>query len=196
LRVLPDAENCRSRKRRGSRSTSIPTARTPSSTDQDASAAATRKAGSRTMALSNAPPNSAPWRACGNVDNAAALSTVPQENRTRRSGQMMCYQKNRTTSFAIDRDCRPSHCLSAARIRKHIAPPRHVTASHRRSPAPTLSGTQKSLLPPSEQDVAERSVVCSIDGQAETRSSIAASSSEKLDRDVLEPNRRIGCGPF
>jgi hypothetical protein len=93
LRVLPDAENCRSRKRRGSRSTSIPTARTPSSTDQDASAAATRKAGSRTMALSNAPPNSAPWRACGNVDNAAALSTVPQENRTRRSGQMMCYQK-------------------------------------------------------------------------------------------------------
>ena len=63
--------------------------------------------------------------------------------------------KNRTTSFAIDRDCRPSHCLSAARIRKHIAPPRHVTASHRRSPAPTLSGAQKSLLPPSEQDVAE-----------------------------------------
>jgi hypothetical protein len=47
-----------------------------------------------------------------------------------------------------------------------------------------------SLLPPSEQDVAERSViVCSIDRQA-------ASSSEKLDLDVLEPNRRIDCGTF
>ena len=39
---------------------------------------------------------SARRRACGNVDNAGALPTVPQENRTRRSGHLMCYQ-NRTT---------------------------------------------------------------------------------------------------
>jgi len=39
---------------------------------------------------------SARRRACGNVDKASALPTVPQENKSRRSGHMMCYQ-NRTT---------------------------------------------------------------------------------------------------
>jgi hypothetical protein len=43
-----------------------------------------------------APLNSARRRVCGNVDNAAALPTVPHENRTRSSGHLMRYQ-NRTT---------------------------------------------------------------------------------------------------
>ena len=42
------------------------------------------------------PLKSARRRARGNVDNAKALPTVPQENRTRRSGHLMCYQ-NRTS---------------------------------------------------------------------------------------------------
>ena len=89
---------------RGSRSTSTRTARTPSSMVPAASDATMRTAGSRTS-QSSAPLNSARRRACGNVDNAAALPTVPQENRTRSSGHLMCCQ-NRTTSFAIDRLCR------------------------------------------------------------------------------------------
>jgi hypothetical protein len=48
------------------------------------------------------PPKSARRRACGNVDNANALPKVPQENKRRRSGHVICYQ-NRTSSFAIDR---------------------------------------------------------------------------------------------
>ena len=45
-------------------------------------------------------------------DNAVALPPVPQGNKTRRSGQTTYYQ-NRTTSFAIDIDRRPSRSLSA-----------------------------------------------------------------------------------
>ena len=81
--------------------TQVAGARGTSSMVPAASDATMRKAGSRTS-QSSAPLNSARRRACGNVDNAAALPTVPQENRTRSSGHMMCYQ-NRTTSFAIDR---------------------------------------------------------------------------------------------
>jgi hypothetical protein len=47
------------------------------------------------------PPKSARRRACGNVDNANALPKVPQENKRRKSGHVICYQ-NRTSSFAID----------------------------------------------------------------------------------------------
>ena len=46
--------------------------------------------------MQKTPPKSARRRACGNVDNAHALPTVPQENKSRRSGQLMCYQ-NRTS---------------------------------------------------------------------------------------------------
>jgi hypothetical protein len=103
------------------------------------------------MALSNAPPNSTPRRACGTEDNAAALSSVPQENRTRRSGQMMYYQKTGQL-----------HSLSTEIVVPAIAfrPPESESTSLRRArhgfPSPiggTPSGAQKSLLPPSEQDV-------------------------------------------
>jgi hypothetical protein len=63
---------------RGSRSTSIPAVPTPSFTDHDASAATTRKAGSRTPSQSNAPLNSARRRACG---NGTTLSRCPQSHR-------------------------------------------------------------------------------------------------------------------
>jgi hypothetical protein len=66
---------------------------TPSFTDPDASAATTRRERSK---MQKTPLKSARRRACGTVDNAAALPTVPQENKTRRSGHMMGYQ-NRTT---------------------------------------------------------------------------------------------------
>ena len=76
--------NCRSRRarcgrtssRRGSRSITIPMARTPSFTARAASAATSperSRSGTR-----KTPPKSARWRACGNVDNANALPTVPQ----------------------------------------------------------------------------------------------------------------------
>src|SRR5689334_13839528 len=68
----------------------------------NASAATTRTDGSRTPPQFNAPLKSARRRACGNGDNANASPTVPQENKTGRSGHLMCYQ-NRTSSFAIDR---------------------------------------------------------------------------------------------
>ena len=38
------------------------------------------------------PLESARRPACGNVDKASALTTVPQENKNRRSGLLMCYQ--------------------------------------------------------------------------------------------------------
>ena len=84
LRLLPHARNCRSPKarcgpissRRGSRCTSIPTARTPSSTGPAASAATTRKAGSRTTAPSSAPLKSARRRACGRHGQASGLTTA------------------------------------------------------------------------------------------------------------------------
>jgi hypothetical protein len=41
------------------------------------------------------------------VDDARASPTCPQENKNRRSGQFTRYQ-NRTTSFAIDINCRPT----------------------------------------------------------------------------------------
>ena len=53
------------------------------------------KGGSRT-ARSSAPLNSARRRALWTVDKAAACPPRPQENKTRRSGHLMCYQ-NRTT---------------------------------------------------------------------------------------------------
>src|SRR5271157_3508659 len=62
--------------RRGSRSISIPTARTPFSAARAASAATTRRERSR---IRKTPLKSARRRACGNVDNANALPTVPQE---------------------------------------------------------------------------------------------------------------------
>ena len=72
--------------RRGSRCTSIPTARTPSSTDHDASAATTRTGGSRTPLMFNAPLKSARRRnAVDGMDKAAGLPTQPTENKTRRS---------------------------------------------------------------------------------------------------------------
>src|SRR5690242_8630583 len=71
----------------------------------NASAATTRTDGSRIPPQFNAPLKSARRRACGNVDNANASPTVPQENKTGRSGHLMCYQ-NRTSSFAIDILCR------------------------------------------------------------------------------------------
>jgi transposase len=83
------ARCARTSSRRGSRSTSTPTARTPFSTGLDASAATTRTERSRTRKM---PLKSARRRACGNVDNAPALPTVPQGNKSRRSGHMMCYQ--------------------------------------------------------------------------------------------------------
>jgi hypothetical protein len=45
---------------------------------------------------SKMPLKSAQRRACGNVDNANASPTVPQENKRRKSGHLMCYQ-NRTS---------------------------------------------------------------------------------------------------
>jgi hypothetical protein len=50
------------------------------------------------------------------MDKPQACPRRPQQNRSRRSGHMMCYQ-NRTTPFAIDRLCRPSYfgCLSNGR---------------------------------------------------------------------------------
>jgi transposase len=74
-------------------STSTPTAPTPSSTDRGASAGTTRRERSGRR---KSPLKSARRRACGNVDNANALPTVPQENRTRRSGHSMGCQ-NRTS---------------------------------------------------------------------------------------------------
>src|ERR1019366_10152740 len=47
------------------------------------------------------PVESARRPACGNVDKASALTTVPQENKNRRSGLLMCYQI-RPSSLAID----------------------------------------------------------------------------------------------
>ncbi len=97
--------SCRSRKarcarissRRGSRSMSIPTARTPSSTGHDASAATTRMGGSRTPLMFNAPLKSARRRnAVDGKDKPQACPPRPQQNKTRRSGQITCYQ-NRTS---------------------------------------------------------------------------------------------------
>jgi hypothetical protein len=63
---------------RGSRSMSIPTARTPSSTGRAASAATTRTGGSRTTALSNAPLNSARRRGpVDGMDKPPACPTPP-----------------------------------------------------------------------------------------------------------------------
>ena len=41
---------------------------------------------------------SAPHRACGNVDTANALPAVPQENKSRRSGHLICYQTGQVNS--------------------------------------------------------------------------------------------------
>jgi hypothetical protein len=46
--------------------------------------------------MQKTPLKSARRRACRNVDKASASPTVPQKNRTRRSGHLMCCQ-NRTT---------------------------------------------------------------------------------------------------
>jgi hypothetical protein len=84
---------------------SIPTARTPSSTGQDASDATTRTEGSQRP---GAPLKSARRRASVEMWTRPALPTVPQHNRTTRSGHLMGCQ-NRTTSFAIDTNfCAPS----------------------------------------------------------------------------------------
>ena len=84
---------------------SLRTARTPSSTDPAVSAATTRTAGSgRPMRPMTpfAPLKSARRR--NPLDGMTSLRLAhprPQQNNTRRSGHLMCYQ-NRTTSFAID----------------------------------------------------------------------------------------------
>ena len=75
--------------RPASRSANIPTELTPSFTARDASGATTKK---ETSPIRNSPPKSARRRACGNVDKANALPTVPQQNKCRRSGHLMCYQ--------------------------------------------------------------------------------------------------------
>src|SRR6202046_1424017 len=78
---------------------SIPTARTPSFTGRAASAATTRKARSE---MRKTPLKSAQRRTpVDGMDKPPACPPGPQENKSRRSGQMMGYQ-NRTTSFAID----------------------------------------------------------------------------------------------
>src|SRR5208337_3141 len=89
----PKARCVRTSSRRGSRSTSIPTDPMPSSTGRAASAGTT---GRERSGMRKTPLKSARRRARGNGDNAKALPTVPQENRTRRSGHLMCYQ-NRTS---------------------------------------------------------------------------------------------------
>src|ERR1700727_2233728 len=82
---------------------SIPPARTPSFTGRAASAATTRKARSE---MRKTPLKSAQRRTpVDGIDKPPACPPGPQENKSRRSGQMMGYQ-NRTTSFAIDRDFR------------------------------------------------------------------------------------------
>ena len=45
--------------------------------------------------MKNKPLKSARRPGCGNVDKANALTTVPQQNKSRSSGHLMCYQ-NRT----------------------------------------------------------------------------------------------------
>ena len=85
---------------RESRSTSTPTAPTPSSTGRAASAATTRTERSemrKTLLKSARRRNPV-----DGMDKPPACPPRPQENRTRRSGHLMCYQ-NRTSSFAIDR---------------------------------------------------------------------------------------------
>ena len=49
--------------------------------------------------------------------------------------------KNRTTSFAIDRDCRPSHCLSAAPIQKRLALASCLGPARARAPEASRSTT-------------------------------------------------------
>ena len=82
---------------RGSRSTSTPTAPTPSFMDRAASAATTRKERSGNPMKRKTPLKSARRRnPVDGIDKPPACPPRPQENKSRRSGHSMCYQ-NRTT---------------------------------------------------------------------------------------------------
>ena len=103
LRLLPDAQaadpakaRCgRISSRRGSRSTSIPTAPTPSSTGRAASAATTRRERSEDAKKRRLNPLGGA-NAVDGMDKPPACPPRPQQNKTRRSGHLMRYQ-NRTT---------------------------------------------------------------------------------------------------
>ncbi|RBP14008.1 integrase-like protein [Roseiarcus fermentans] len=86
---IPQTPMRRISSRPRSASTSTSTARTPSFTGRDASAATTRKDSS---SRSFAPPESARRRDLWTCGRRFAPPTCPQENRTRRSGHLMCYQ--------------------------------------------------------------------------------------------------------
>ena len=84
----PKARCARTSSRRGSRSTSIPTARTPSFMGPDASDATTATERSGTATMKNAPLNSARRRcACGRHGQASGLPTPPtgQQNQKKRT---------------------------------------------------------------------------------------------------------------
>jgi hypothetical protein len=90
----PDARCAPISSRRGSRSTSTPTAPAPSSMGPAASADMTRTERSK---MRNTPLKSARRRASWKCGQGIRLAHSPtRQNKTRRSGHLMCYQ-NRTT---------------------------------------------------------------------------------------------------